>query len=273
MRRRIRPIFAGSLALGMAIFGCSTTPRARRDESLRVSQTLQEENNRLKDVVFNLRARNEDLVERSVDDARKLRAAVDVNQRLERSIIAYQEDRERLAKAYDEIKRRIAQAASGSGTPAAMLDRFQGLARSRPEIAFDRGFGVLSIQTSALFETGTAKLKPNADETLRPIAAALASESQARSSLDILITGRGTSTGVVRTNLAGGSDSPGAPLSPNRAAAVRDRLVALSGIEPARFGVAAFDIPEPIDGADSGSLKRIEIRVRVDDDSNRPENR
>lgn len=273
MRTRIRPIFAGSLALGLALSGCSATPRARRDESLRVSQTLQEENNRLKDIVFNLRARNEDLVERSVDDARKLRAAVDVNQRLERSIIAYQEDRERLAKAYDDLKRKIVQTATGSGTPAATLDRFQGLARTHTEIAFDRAFGALSMPMKALFETGTTRLKPNADELLRPIAEALAATSTERAPLDILVVGRGTSSAVTRTSLTIGLDRLDPPLAPNRAAVVRDRLVVLSGVDPARFGVAAFDVPEPIDDADRGSLRRIEIRVRVDDDPTRTEDR
>ncbi len=273
MRTRIRPIFASSLALGLTLSGCSTTPRARRDESLRVSQTLQEENNRLKDIVFNLRARNDDLVERSVDDAHKLRAAVDVNQRLERSIIAYQEDRERLAKAYDDLKRKIVQTATGSGTPAAMLDRFQTPALARPEIAFDRAFGSLSIPMKALFETGTTRLKPNADELLTPIAEALAETSTARAPLDILVVGRGTSSAVIRTSLPIGSDRFDPPLAPNRAAAVRDRLVALSGVDPTRFGVAAFDVPEPIDDAARESLNRIEVRVRVEDDPNRAGNR
>ena len=95
----------GSQILCMLILtlGCEIVPRSRVDECQRLSQTLRSENARLKDQVLLLQSQNRDYAERAVDDARRLAVQDEAIERLERSVGAYQEDRNRLAAAYKRL--------------------------------------------------------------------------------------------------------------------------------------------------------------------------
>jgi hypothetical protein len=78
--------------------------REQMEECHRLSQTLRTENAQLKDQVLALRSQNQDLSERSVDDVRRIAQLEDVNQRLETSVEAYQDERGRLESAYKELR-------------------------------------------------------------------------------------------------------------------------------------------------------------------------
>lgn len=102
MRATLR--LAAALATASAAAGCAFVPRAQLDDCHKLSRTLQAETARLKDANVSLRSRERDLAERSVDDARRIAALEEANQRLESSILAYQQDRDRLAAAFDRIQ-------------------------------------------------------------------------------------------------------------------------------------------------------------------------
>jgi hypothetical protein len=89
-----------SSALGA---GCTVVPRSRLDESRRLTQALRAENARLKDEVVALQGQNRDLGDRAVDDQRRLAARDEAVERLERSVRAYQDERDRLAEAYEQF--------------------------------------------------------------------------------------------------------------------------------------------------------------------------
>jgi chromosome segregation ATPase len=90
-------------ALALLASGCQLAPRAQLDECHRLSQTLRSENAHLKDQMLALRSDNQDFSERAVDDARRLAQLEAVNQRLETSVQAYQDERTRLESAYKEL--------------------------------------------------------------------------------------------------------------------------------------------------------------------------
>ncbi len=90
------------LATGL-LPGCGIVPRSRMDESKKLSQLLRTENARLKDQVLALQSQNRDLSDRAVDDLQRLTARERAIEGLERSVQAYQEDRERLAAAYEQL--------------------------------------------------------------------------------------------------------------------------------------------------------------------------
>lgn len=90
-------------AVALVVSGCQSAPRAQLDECHRLSQTLRSENAQLKDQMLALRSQNEDYSERAVDDARRLAQLEAVNQRLETSVQAYQDERTRLESAYKEL--------------------------------------------------------------------------------------------------------------------------------------------------------------------------
>jgi chemotaxis protein MotB len=112
-------VVGGGGAWGLA--GCSFVPTARLDECHRLSQTLQAENDRLKDTAISLRAQNQDLNQRAADDARRLRLQEEEVQRLVQSVSAYQAERDQLAAAFDRIKRQVRTAAAAG--PASTADR------------------------------------------------------------------------------------------------------------------------------------------------------
>jgi hypothetical protein len=83
--------------------GCAVVPGSRLDESQRLVHSLRAENARLKDQVLGLQAQNRDYADRALDDLRRLTARDQAIDRLERSVQAYQDDRDRLAAAYRRL--------------------------------------------------------------------------------------------------------------------------------------------------------------------------
>ena len=120
--KRHEPFSGGSLVLSASraaqmvvvsavvlTFGCAIVPRERMDECQRLAQTLRSENARLKDRVLALQGQNRDLAERAVDDARRLTIQDEAIEGLERSVQAYQAERNRLEAAYQQLVSSIGQ--------------------------------------------------------------------------------------------------------------------------------------------------------------------
>ncbi|HEX8203218.1 MAG TPA: hypothetical protein VF590_22265, partial [Isosphaeraceae bacterium] len=95
----------------LAAGGCAVVPRSQLEECHKLSRSLQAETAQLKDAAINLRAHNQDLAQRAVADGRRIEELERVNRRLERSVAAYQEEREQLAASLERIKRQVASAA------------------------------------------------------------------------------------------------------------------------------------------------------------------
>jgi chromosome segregation ATPase len=83
--------------------GCAVVPRAQMDECQRLGQTLRSENARLQDRVLTLQNQNRDYADRAVDDSRRLAVQDEAITRLEQSVQAYQDDRDRLESAYRRL--------------------------------------------------------------------------------------------------------------------------------------------------------------------------
>ena len=88
---------AALLVVGMAVAlpsaGCSFVPTSRLDDCHKLSQTLQSENSRLKDLALKYRSQNRDLTQRAVDDADRLRKQDEAMARLEQSVQASRDKR------------------------------------------------------------------------------------------------------------------------------------------------------------------------------------
>jgi hypothetical protein len=102
-RTSIRWLFVLSALLPAVSSGCAIVPRSRLEESQRLTQTLRAENARLKDQVLALQGQNRDYADRAVDDLRRSAAQDQAIERLEQSVQAYQEDRDRLHEAYERL--------------------------------------------------------------------------------------------------------------------------------------------------------------------------
>jgi hypothetical protein len=78
-------------------------PRQSMDECQRLGQTLRSENARLKDRLLALQGQSRDYAERAVDDSRRLATQDEAIERLEQSVAAYQDERNRLEAAYRQL--------------------------------------------------------------------------------------------------------------------------------------------------------------------------
>ncbi|MDB5350879.1 MAG: flagellar motor protein [Planctomycetota bacterium] len=101
------PRGAGVIALGVALAGCASVPRGQMEDCRQQSLALQAELSQTKDLAARLRTQNRDMAARSVEDARRLTALEETNDRLERSITAYQDERNQYAAALDQIKSQV----------------------------------------------------------------------------------------------------------------------------------------------------------------------
>jgi chromosome segregation ATPase len=109
-----RPSLLVLILLGSALMapGCAFVPKSRFDEAQKVVQSLRTENTQLKDSALTLKVQNQDLAQRAIDDDQAIRALEAANTQYERSIQAYQEEREDLQAAFRDLKNQV-QTASG----------------------------------------------------------------------------------------------------------------------------------------------------------------
>ncbi len=103
---------AGSgLAVGVGValvpLGCGFVPKTRLDDATKLVQGLRAENAQLKDTNLGLKVQNQDLTQRAVDDSQAIQGLETATTQFERSIQAYQEDRERMRSAFNELKDQV----------------------------------------------------------------------------------------------------------------------------------------------------------------------
>lgn len=104
------PRIAAMLLLALAATGCSVVPRTRLEDCRKRTQGLSAENLQLKDSVLSLRGQNRDLEGRAVEDARRIGALEETNQRLEQSLAAYQDEARQAAALLDQIRVQVGSA-------------------------------------------------------------------------------------------------------------------------------------------------------------------
>ena len=104
--------------LAAALPGCQFGARRQLDECRRLSQTLRSQNDQLKDQMLAYRSQNEDYSERAVDDSRRLDQQSEAIERLERSVQAYQAERDELQTAFRELRDGLPAAIRAASSPA-----------------------------------------------------------------------------------------------------------------------------------------------------------
>jgi hypothetical protein len=155
-----------ALALGsLAGGGCSGFSHNRIDDCRLRVQSLQSENEQLRDVVSNVRNQNRDMAMRSLDDARRVRTQEEAINRLERSISAYQEERNRMAALLEDIQGQV-RSASSALPPTALLQRLHELERTYPGLEVDDASATMSFPASPIFLPGETRLTADAEAWL-----------------------------------------------------------------------------------------------------------
>lgn len=277
------------LAAGVPLWaGCGVVPRSKLDECHQLSQTLRSENGRLKDVTVALRSQNQDLSERAVDDSRRLSAQDEALERLEKSVIAYQAERDTLAAAFNDLKRQVRLSVNPSldGVESTSMSADSpGLApilnadspttpdplRAFAELQSGTGWiydpesRILSTPSETLFEPGTARIRPSADATLSALSESLKGALGVGQAIELVGLPEPTDIEVRRAGLGvqGESVAPSPRtarryLSASRAAVVRDRFVGQGSLDPERVRMAApSHLPDPPEQKPGGIQLRL----------------
>ena len=92
--------------------GCRAVPGEKFDNCRKLNDTLRIENSQLRDQAVALTSQNQDMSERAVDDAKRIRSQEEAIARLERSVHAYQAERDELELSLKQLKQAVSDSAS-----------------------------------------------------------------------------------------------------------------------------------------------------------------
>jgi hypothetical protein len=226
----------------------------------------------LRDETTQLRGKNRDLTARAIDDARRIGTLEQSNQQLERSVLVYQEERDRLVEAFESLQKQIRSAAvdgprqAGLTPPASVPfpiaragdDRLEAFARAHPGCKWDPAQGIWSVPADKLFEPGSDTLRPGTELLIGAFGRLLADRDP--DSLPVAVAAPSSSADpdpdLKRTNAGDdlNQDPPPASLAARRARAVRDPLARAIGLKPGDLD-ATTPPARPDNPADEGMIQ------------------
>ncbi len=248
MRRVILP--AGALLVSLNDCACTTVSRSRLDDCRLRLQAVQAENEQLRDVALNVRNQNRDMALRAVEDSRRLRAQDEAIQRLEKSVLAYQDERERMASALDDLRTQVKTAASEAPVTAALdeprgrvdsavqLTGFEPARSSLPTV--DRKNDRIRVPINGLFEPDSVVLSPAGERTFADLCRVLSGwldEDSSNSGIQVstLSPATGTVSGQAEAK------AKAAWLSRARLTQIQKLLVERTGLPASRVTTLAAD--------------------------------
>lgn len=268
--RRLRATTGAGLTpvLACLALGCGALPHSQLAECRQRSQALQAEATQLKNEALGLRDRNRELAQRAIEDAHQIHTLKQSNSRLEKSLLAYQEERNRLVEAFEQLQNQIRTAAATS-PPLAGIDRLESFARAHPGCRFDAARRALTIPCELLFPPTSDALTPASELVLTALGRLLSDPDTGLASGRVVIRSLSPS-GVVRAAADTSKGSAGAELGRRRAGHVRDLLEAALNGSACRVEMA--ESQEPLEmtmraSADSTEAIAIEIEPRTESGS------
>jgi hypothetical protein len=248
----------------MLLPGCQIAPREQLEDCHRLSQTLRSENAQLKDQMLALRSQNRDYSERAVDDSRRLALQDEAIGRLEQSVQAYQDDRNRLETAFNKLRANLPASASPGSVSLQLQQGLDRLARSDPSCQFDRQRVCLSIPAETFFKPGTDELTPHAQAWLRDLGGVLRDPGAGNPRLSVSST---LSTPSWQQTNWDSSASERSSLAFKQAVHVRDYLAREIPISELKTSVTILetgtsrDLPSTHNEDQTGQSWRIEIQM------------
>src|SRR5262249_59369542 len=108
----------------------------------------------------------------------RLGAVEDANRRLERSILAYQDETKQMTALLDQLKSDIRMAASGGQEVSLPLrERLQSMLANEAEVQFDAESLTISMPSSRLFDLQSGRMTAEAERWLDAIGKAVRDEA------------------------------------------------------------------------------------------------
>jgi len=226
--------------------GCAWVPRSRLAASESLNQSLVAKTRSLEGELYNLESHSRDL-ENQLADAESQLAALEQR---------YGTDRRNLARYRSE---RNAALGYGRSLPGDITARLEQLARDYPSLKYDPETGVARLDEEVLFDTGSAELRPVAQQLLDQFAALF--RSPAARDFKFMVVGH-----TDNRNIRGGELRAQYPnnfhLSAARSLAVLDFMNA-RGIEEDRLGLGGFGRHQPLAANDTPEHRQRNRRVEI----------
>lgn len=227
-----RPSIATTL-IALGLVGCTAVPRGRLEESRQQILSLRAELAQTKDQAARLRTQNREIAARSVEDVRRLSALEEANERLEQSVIAYQEERDQYASSFEAIRREVL-ASTGSRRPTALRERLEPFLAEHEACRYDDETESVVIREDGLFGPGSDALTAGGSSLIEALGAALSGAGRPDLSPRVVASREGDAI-----RLTSGTTAP--DLGRRRAEAIRDRLASASRIDPRKISTAVED--------------------------------
>lgn len=205
----VRPGLSRAILFGFTAFGlcsstgCSSWPwKSGGRDAERLTRVIHAENARLKDVVVQLRSSNEDMAQRSLDDASRIARLEEENEQFRMSIAAYQTERERMARSFQSVQEQV-RLALGDRSDV-LTTSFVGDPEARPA-SFAPDFH-LSAPPEGLVSAAGNELEVTLEEWFAPKSAILKEGVEPRMArLGLWLSTRMPAEGVVRFEAGSGS--------------------------------------------------------------------
>ncbi|MEI7922436.1 MAG: hypothetical protein WCJ40_11040 [Planctomycetota bacterium] len=173
-----RAAISGLFLLFSLNSGCSYWPsQIGGTDAERLTRVIHAENARLKDLVVQLRSRNEDMSQRSLDDAARIARLDEENQVFRTSLAAYQSERERMAKSFQNLQQQVQVALSDRSVATTSAETGllgQGMRASSKRIPppagrFDSSQNSIQIPLAEWFAADSAILDESKNERLKAL--------------------------------------------------------------------------------------------------------
>ncbi|HWE39534.1 MAG TPA: OmpA family protein [Isosphaeraceae bacterium] len=242
--------------LGLFLAGCALVPRSDLEESRRRERALRSEVAQLRSEALALRATEQNLTRRAVDDDRRVRELEEINARLERSVAGYQAERDRLVRDFDRLER-LVRGGTDATSAATEPDRIKEFISTHAGCELLADGRSVSIPVALLFNKGSAELTPAGEALLGDLARVVADPKAGKSGL--LVVGRVAGSDERRARVGPGEEGR---LGLSRAERTRNALAEAAGLDPSRIAAAGFAPPT---SASASGGSRIEVhRRRID---------
>lgn len=248
-----------ALLVGLVLHvGCSTPPSqlaALQGQNRALTQQLQDQAARLESLQVHDRNVQDQLVRAEED----LALAQERQQLDAKQVASYEQERDLV---HHQVSRLVTRR---TPLPAELGTRLSEISRRYPSLHFDADSGISKLDTDILFDTGSAELKPGAEEVLRELARVLAAPEA--HDLKIMVAGHTDDRQVARLP-ARDKYANNFQLSTDRALVVAEQL-RRHGVPEQRMAVAGFGPHQPIapnvTPEDRQKNRRVELFVLAPD--------
>jgi len=263
----------GALLFSFMHCGCASVSKSRLDDCKLRLTAVQSENEQLRDAALNIRNQNRDMALRAVEDSRRLRAQDEAIQRLEKSVLAYQEERERMAVTLDQLRTQVKTAASEAPVTASLPDGPPGVRpdsavqltnfepeQLNPQLKLEEESGRIKVSMDRLFKAGSDQFSPGGEQIFADICR-VGTGWLAQESGDLVIQ-LGTLPGVAgRPSIPEDQRAWESWLSRARLARIRAGLVERTGLAESAVTTLASDLEKSAVGRSGGAAAADSILV------------